>query len=322
MNKSEIRKDYFKDEYVIIAPKRAKRPHKVETAPEPDKMCYFCPENFTDEEITYQDNNEHGDWEIVSVTNKFAAVSIDNPRAYGQAEVIIETRKHGLDINDFSVEHISRIFDAYIDRYEYLRNMDGIKHVILFKNEGGKAGASIAHTHSQIMALPLLPPKVQSEMIAYNKYRLEKASCPYCDIIKDETDKSRVIWEDENLFVLAPYASDSPYGVWFLPKRHFGHISDMNGAEKESFAKAMKLVLGKLDELGISYNYFVENAVNSEDYHMHIKLAPRPNVWAGVELGTGIIINPIPPEYAARLYRGEIKIESDPVRADHIKISM
>jgi len=322
MNKSEIRKDYFKDEYVIIAPKRAKRPHKVEALAEKDKSCYFCPENFKDEIVTYQDNNAAGDWEIVSVVNKFAALTIDNPRAYGQAEVIIETRQHGLDINDFSVEHIVRIFNAYINRYAELRNMDKIKHVILFKNEGGKAGASIAHTHSQIMALPLLPPKIITEINAYSNYRLDKCSCPYCDIIKEESGKPRVIWEDENLFVLAPYVSDSPYGAWFLPKRHLRTICELSHGEKESFAKAMKVVLGVLDDLGISYNYFVENAVNSEDYHMHIKLAPRPNVWAGLELGTGVIINPIPPEYAAKLYRGEIKIEDDPARAGHIKVSL
>lgn len=322
MNKSEIRKDYFKDEYVIIAPKRAKRPRKVENTTETDKHCFFCPENFTDEVITYQDDNDHGDWEIVSVVNKFAAVSLDNPRAYGQAEVIIETRQHGLDINDFSVDHIVRIFNAYIARYNELRDIDGIKHVILFKNEGGKAGASIAHTHSQIMALPLLPPKVHAEATAYNTYRLDKGTCPYCDIIQEETGKPRVIWEDENLFVLAPYASDSPYGAWFIPKRHIRLISELTHDEKESFAKAMKVVLGVLDELGISYNYFIENAVNSEDYHMHMKLSPRPNVWAGLELGTGVIINPIPPEYAARLYRGEITIEDDPDRAGHIKVNM
>ena len=200
--------------------------------------------------------------------------------------------------------------------------MDKVKHVILFKNEGGKAGASIAHSHSQIIALPLLPPKTIAEAAAYNKYRLDKCSCPYCDIIKEETGKPRVIWEDENLFVLAPYASDSPYGAWFLPKRHVRLISDLTYNEKESFAKAMKVVLGMLDELGISYNYFVENAVNAEDYHMHIKLAPRPNIWAGLELGTGVIINPIPPEYAAKLYRGEIKIQDDPTTPGHIKVNL
>lgn len=322
MNKSEIRKDYFKDEYVIIAPKRAKRPQRVETPVESGKICYFCPKTFDDEQITYQDNNQDGNWEIVSVINKFAALTIDNPRAHGQAEVIIETRLHDLDINEFSVEHISRVFDAYINRYEEIRNMDGIKHVILFKNEGGKAGASISHSHSQIMGLPLLPPKVMQEANAYNNYRLDKCSCPYCDIIKEETGKSRVIWEDEHLFVLAPYASDSPYGAWFIPKRHIRTITELTHAEKASIATAMKVVLGVLDTLGISYNYFIENAVNAEDYHMHMKLSPRPNIWAGLELGTGVIINPIPPEYAARLYRGEIKIEDDPSRAGHIKVNL
>jgi UDPglucose--hexose-1-phosphate uridylyltransferase len=314
MNKSEIRKDYFKDEYVIIAPNRAKRPLGVKnnTVVEVGATCHFCPENLHNETITYQDNNYNGGWEVISVINKFATLALDNPKAYGQAEVIIETREHGLDINDFSVNHIVRIFNAYIDRFIALRNIDGIKHVILFKNEGGKAGASISHTHSQIIALPILPPKTENEARAYNEYRLEHATCPYCDIIAKETNQPRVIWEDDNLFVLSPYASDAPYGAWFLPKRHVCTISELTRSEKESFAMAMKSVLNKLDQFGIAYNYFVENAVNNEDYHMHIKLAPRPNIWAGLELGTGVIINPISPEYAAKFYHGQFNIENDP----------
>lgn len=312
MKKSEIRKHYFKDEYVVISPNRNKRPHMAIEQKEELKICHFCPENFQDEIITYQDNNYHGDWEVISVINKFAALQPDNEEAYGQSEVIIETRKHGMDINDFSVDHIVRIFNAYIDRYNALRNMDKIKHVVVFKNEGGKAGASINHTHSQIVALPILPNQNKQEASCFNKYRLENMTCPYCDIIKKETDKPRVIWEDENVFVLAPYASDSPYGVWVLPKRHISIISELTRKEKESIAIALKIVLDKLDDLGISYNYFVENSINQEDYHMHIKIVPRPNIWGGVELGTGVIVNPIPPEYAARLYRGQIKIDDAP----------
>lgn len=304
MDKPEIRKDYFREAYVIIAPNRAKRPQKIEK-PEEDssKTCFFCPENFIDKRITYQDNNADGEWRIVSFLNDFPAVSVDNEDAYGQAEVIIETREHGQDINDFSIEHIIRIFDAYINRYLELKKIDGIRHVILFKNEGGKAGASIAHTHSQAIALPLLPPKVRAESEDYSRYVKENGTCPFCDIIEKEKNGPRIIWEDDNLFVLAPYASESPYGAWFLPKRHIHAISDMNYPEKESLAKAMKVVLGKLNEYGISYNYFVENLVDSNDYHMHIKLAPRPNIWAGLELGTGIIVNSVPPETAAEIYR-------------------
>jgi UDPglucose--hexose-1-phosphate uridylyltransferase len=313
MSKTEIRKDYFIGQYVIIAPNRSKRPRIIKKLePEQNKICYFCPENFDTSHVTYRDNNEQGNWEVLSTLNKFPAVSLDNPKAYGQAEVIIETRKHGLDINDFSIDHIVRIFNAYINRYEALKKLHGIKHVIIFKNEGGKAGASIAHTHSQVIALPILPPKVETEAQAYDKYYLEHNICPYCDIVAKEANGPRVIWEDEHLFVVAPYASESPYGAWFLPKRHIRTISDLSHVEKESFAKAMRVVLGKLDEFGISYNYFVENAVNSVDYHMHIKLAPRPNIWAGLELGTGIVINPVSPESAAEIYRGQEEIKSDP----------
>lgn len=314
MNRSEIRKDYFKNQYVIIAPNRAKRPQRIikPMIEQDEKACFFCPENLDTSNVTYQDNNEKGEWEIISILNKYPAVSLDNPRAYGQAEVLIETRNHGLDVNDLPISHIARVFDAYINRYEALEKISGIKHVIIFKNEGGKAGASIPHTHSQIIALPLLPPKVEEEAEAYDKYYLQNNSCPFCDIIKKETDGPRVIWEDENIFVLSPYASESPYGAWFIPKRHLRTISYLRQSEKESFAKAMKIVLGKLNEFGISYNYFVENAVSSVDYHMHIKLSPRPNIWAGLELGTGIIINPVAPERATEIYRGKRGIKNDP----------
>ncbi|NCQ53977.1 hypothetical protein COV88_02560 [Candidatus Saccharibacteria bacterium CG11_big_fil_rev_8_21_14_0_20_41_19] len=314
MSKPEIRKDYFKDDYVIIAPNRAKRPFEVKAATtiETGKICHFCPENFHGETITYQDNGYNGEWEIVSVINKFAALTPTNVSAYGQTEVIIETRRHGMDINDFSIDHIVRVINAYIDRYTALKSMDGIKHVIIFKNEGGKAGASVTHTHSQVYALPILPIKIENEARAFGKYRLEHTTCPYCDIIALESERPRVIWQDENLFVLSPYASDSPYGAWLIPKRHIRLISELTHSEKESIGKAMRIVLGTLDKYGIAYNYFIENAVYDEDYHMHIKIAPRPNTWAGLELGTGVIINPISPEYAARIYRDHVLIRDDP----------
>ncbi|NTW61402.1 DUF4931 domain-containing protein [Candidatus Saccharibacteria bacterium] len=308
--KPEIRKDYFKDEYVIIAPGRGNRPHKTINAPDPVGVCHFCPDGMHHEKVTYHDNGRTGEWEIISVINKFAALEPDNHSAYGQSEVIIETRRHGMNLSEFSVDHIVRIFNAYIHRYDALRAMPGVKHVIVFKNEGGRAGASIPHSHSQIMALPILPPKIEKEAREYNKYYLENDSCPYCDIIKLETGRPRFIWEDKHLFVLAPYASDCPYGAWLIPKRHIRRISDLTHSEKESIAMALKIVLGKMDEMGVSYNYFIENSVNGEDYHMHIKIAPRPNIWAGLELGTGVIINPVPPEEAAKLYRGQIELDN------------
>lgn len=306
MPKPEIRKDYFKEVFVIIAPNRKNRPqelvHKDDDLDKGPEKCYFCPETFANDIITYRDNDKNGDWEIISSVNKYPVVSLSNQSSYGQAEVIVETNQHQKNLSDFSIDYIVRILDAYINRYRVLKNINGVKHVIIFKNEGGKAGASIKHSHSQIIALPILPPKVEAELMAYDKYHLDNGSCPYCDIINQESGGPRVIWQDKNLFVLAPYASESPYGAWLIPKRHVLSIADLSSGEKESFAKALKLILAKLDNEHISYNYFVENAVGGKDYHMHIKLAPRPNIWAGLELGTGIIVNPIPPEKVPDFY--------------------
>lgn len=118
MDKSEIRKDYFKEKYVIIAPNRSKRPRtliKKEPTDEPNLNCGFCPQYFTNKIVTYRDNDMDGNWLILSTVNSFPAVSLDNPKAFGQAEVIIETNQHAKNINELSVEHIVRVFDAYIN---------------------------------------------------------------------------------------------------------------------------------------------------------------------------------------------------------------
>jgi UDPglucose--hexose-1-phosphate uridylyltransferase len=305
LEKSEIRKDYFLDKYVIIAPKRAKRPKKIQYAPEvASTECFFCPKNLaSDEIVTYEHKNSDDKWDVIALVNRYSALSLENVRAYGQQEVIVETRDHNRELHEMAVSHIVEVFDACIDRFEKLRAIPKIKHVIVFKNEGGKAGASVSHSHTQIIALPIVPPKVEEEASAYNKYRLEKVNCPYCDIMEKEKSGSRVIWEDDNFFVLAPYASETPYAAWFLPKKHVSTFSELSHEEKESLATALKIVLAKLDELGISYNYFFENAVNNEDYHTHLKLSPRPNIWAGLELGTGVLMNSVPPEEAAKIYR-------------------
>jgi len=106
------------------------------------------------------------------------------------------------------------------------------------------------------------------------------------------------------MFALSPYASESPYGAWIIPKRHVRKIHDMTEEEKRSLATVLKFILAKLSTLDLSYNYFFHNSTEEENHHMILKLAPRPNIWAGLELGTGIIINSVSPETAAKFYRG------------------
>lgn len=308
---SEIRKDYFLDKYVIIAPKRSQRPSVVKTKPtavqSPD--CYFCCPQVNNPANQIQIKDYHLDrekgWEIKVIGNKYPALTFDNLNAYGTQEIIIETPEHHKEIHELSLEHIVKILDVYEERYEYLMSKPGICYTLVFKNEGGKAGASIPHAHSQVIALPIIPPKVKKEADAVDEYFQKNGTCPYCDVIKSEQNGPREIYNDEHLFVVSPYASESPYGAWFIPKRHVRTIGDLNQQEKLSFARAFKMILGKLDEIDVPYNYFIQNALDLEAHHLIMKLSPRPNVWAGLELGTGIIINPVPPEEAAKFYKGE-----------------
>ena len=150
MEKSEIRKDYFQDKYVIISPKRAERPHKTFRKEEDQvPICFFCPDKIEKEMVVSTYPAHTPEWQILTMLNKFPALTENNPRAFGRQEIVIETREHKKEIHELPLEHIENIIDVYIDRYEALKKMKGIKYVIVFKNEGGKAGASIAHSHSQ-----------------------------------------------------------------------------------------------------------------------------------------------------------------------------
>ncbi|NTU69584.1 DUF4931 domain-containing protein, partial [bacterium] len=218
-------------------------------------------------------------------------------------EVVIDTPEHNKEIHELSVDHVVKLLDTYIERNKALSKIEGINYILIFKNEGGKAGASVLHSHSQIYALPVVPPMIEEETLAIDKYLIEKGSCPFCDIVKGEKNGPRVAWEDEHFIVICPFASESPYGAWFIPKRHVANIDNLKINEKESLAKALKHIIKKLDDLDMSYNYFFHDSLSCEDQHMVLKLAPRPNVWAGLELGTGIIINPVPPEDSAKYFR-------------------
>jgi UDPglucose--hexose-1-phosphate uridylyltransferase len=302
--KPEIRRNYFKDNYAIIAPLREGRQKFTnDTA----AICHFCPENITSEIVTYQLDNQDNQWEIISVINKFAALSLNNPTAYGQAEVIIETREHGVHMGSFSVDHIIRIIDSYISRFNNLINTDGIKYVSIFKNDGKQAGASIPHAHSQIIALPIVPPKIIDELDSYKEYLTQHEVCPYCKIIQDEIKSERCIFEDNNILVLAPYASRYPYEAWVMPKRHVNLFSDLSEEEKKSFALAIRTLAKTLEEIECPYNFYIENTINNDDYHTKIRFTPRKNIRAGLELNTDIVVNTISPEYAAEIYRNQFE---------------
>jgi UDPglucose--hexose-1-phosphate uridylyltransferase len=304
MLKSEIRKAYLLNKYVIITPGRAKRPRdiKEETVIKRTGSCDFCPENIDWNNMADLVGNKNN-WSVLSLKNIYPAVSLDNKKAYGAQEVIVETPDHTKELAELPVEHIEKVLQMYARRTEELEKNKKINYILCFKNQGSKAGASKAHAHSQVFATEILPPEVEEELSLAKKYQDKNRSCAYCDIIKKETKSKRKIFSDKNVVAFAPYASEFHYEAWIFTKRHLDNITKLNKEEIKSFSLALKKILIKLNKLNLSFNFFLHQTVSDNSQHFCLKIQPRDSVWAGVELGSGLVINSVPPEEAARYYR-------------------
>jgi len=305
--KSEIRKAYLLNKYVIITPGRLKRPRdiKEQTIIERTKPCPFCPDNI---EKHYKKNifdeiRNGKKWSVLSLKNIYPAVTLNNNKAYGAQEVIIETPDHVKELANLSESHIELVLEMYSRRTKELQKNKKINYILCFKNQGSKAGASIVHAHSQIFATNIVPPDVHEEMGLTQTYKIKHGICPYCDIIKKEMKSQRKIFEDKYIATFAPYASEYHYEAWIFPKRHVDNITLLNKKEMGSFAFALKKILVKMQAVDLSFNYFLHNVVTNKDQHLYLKIQPRESIWAGVELGSGLVINSVSPEAAAKYYR-------------------
>ncbi|MFH1482630.1 MAG: DUF4931 domain-containing protein [Patescibacteria group bacterium] len=304
MIKSEIRKDYLLDKYAIITPGRASRPRdiKEQTIISRTGKCPFCSENIKPEKIIDSMKIADGS-SIISLGNLFPAVSLDNPMAYGEQEVIVETPDHNKELCDLLVEHIEQLLRFYARRTAIFSQNKKIDYVLCFKNQGSKAGASIVHAHSQILATAILPPEIKEELRLARNYEKKYCRCPYCDIIKKEKVSERRVFEDKNIVAFTPYASQYHYEVWIFTKRHLDNITSLNNHEFISLAEALKKILVKLNSLDLSFNFFLHQAISVKGQHFYLKIQPRDSIWAGAELGSGLVINSVAPELAAEYYR-------------------
>lgn len=306
-SKSELRKDYIQDKYVIIAPHRGKRPHDVEVpkrveAYENPEDSAFHPKNVKDAHAVLTLGRE-SNWRAKVIPNKFPAITLDNPKAYGIQEVVIETPNPNIQLEDLPINRIAELLEVYAKRTATIQKTKNIQYIIIFKNDGGKAGASIRHSHSQIFATDFIPPHLLDKSHKALSYKLKNGSCAYCDVIKQEMAGPRAVWEDEHVACFTPYASMHNYECWIIPKACVDNITQLGKRERASFAKALKHVLAKISELGLAYNYYFHQVVYDENQHLYMKITPRGQFWAGVEIGSGIIINSIAPEDAATFYR-------------------
>jgi len=302
--KSEIRKAFLLNKYVIITPGRAKRPRdiKEQTVIKRTGSCPFCVDN-VDKKNILDKIKRHDKWRVMSIRNIFPAVTYDNEKAYGTQEVIIESPHHAKELAELEEKDIELVLRMYARRTKEISKNEKIDYILCFKNQGSKAGASIVHAHSQVFATHILPPDIHEELGLAQAYEVKHGICPYCDMVKREMKTERKIFEDRHVVAFTPYASEYHYEVWIFTKRHLDNITKLNNDEFKSFSKVYKKILMKLQSIDMSFNCFLHQVISDRSQHFYMKIQPRDSVWAGVELGSGLVINSIPPEEAAKFYR-------------------
>lgn len=315
----ELRRDYLLDEWVIVASGRKKRPTPKEEKkePSPKETCPFCPghEKMTPPEILRVPVLAKK-WRIRIVPNKYSAVQESEPiekinlpfrflkTAFGKHEVIIETPVHNLQLADFEVNRIMEVVNAFIERVDSLEGIENVEEVVLFKNQGPKAGASLSHSHSQIIALNKLTEKTKRQINAFNEFVKKREACPYCEILRIEMDSQRRVFENESFACFTPFASRAAFQLLIFPKKHSSHFSEMNEKQRRDFAITLKKALSAVKGLGADYNLYFKNAPPSQnDFHWHVNLMPSLMTRAGFEEATDCIINTYPPEQCAEYYR-------------------
>ena len=326
----ELRKDPITGRWVIISTDRAKRPTdflRREVTLGHSVNCPFCPGNehkTPPEVLAYRNgsNPNQPGWTLRVVPNKFPALRVegelsregeglyDKMNGVGAHEVIVESPEHVVSMGDLPDKRVEDLFWAFRDRIVDLKKDHRLRYIILFKNHGEAAGASLEHSHSQLIALPVVPKRMQEEIDGARRYYDFKERCIYCDIVRQElTDTSRLILETEQLVVISPYAPRFPFETWILPRKHASHFEEADIPTIQSLGSVVRTLIRKMDKVleRPAFNLMVHTAPVQDGaiphYHWHVEVIPKLTRVAGFEWGTGFYINPTPPEEAATFLR-------------------
>jgi len=262
-------------------------------------------------------------WDLRVVPNKFPALQVegsldrqgeglfDRMNGIGAHEVIIESPDHGKTLASMSEAEIERVLWAFRERIADLKRDIRFRYILVFKNHGAAAGATLEHSHSQLIALPIVPDFVREEIDGAKQHFSAKERCVFCDIIRQEvTAGKRVIHENADVVAIAPYAPRFPFETWLLPRTHYARFEDTPRQVYESLARMLKTVLMRMNKALESpdYNLIIHNSPFSEAqandyYHWHVEVMPKLTRTAGFEWATGFYINPTSPEEAAQVLR-------------------
>ncbi|MCC7086861.1 MAG: DUF4921 family protein [Pirellulales bacterium] len=324
---SDLRCNSITGCWVIVAENRGARPREIllEPVARDRGECPFCAgsERLTPgETFARRAANSEPDgvgWQVRVIPNKFPAITTAGATTamagVSAHEVIVESPRHLTSTIELDDAELADVLDVYRERIAQLAAANPRSSVMIFKNNGPAAGATLSHLHSQLIVLQwnsITPQEktrfaVQAASFEPNR-RLQSflaAQCPACEMIVDAAGSKRVVAETANYVVLCPHASRFPYEMWLLPRAHQAHYSRTNRDSLPELASLLRGTLLKLERIVkvSAYNYIVHTApfdtFGADHYHWHIEVLPRITTLAGFELGTDCYINPVPPERAA-----------------------
>ncbi len=338
---NELRKDYLLDRWVVYAPRRAKRPadFAVSRSKTETKVCSFCPgnENLTPPakllyvlsegrtlKLRDAGDKRRSDWSVRCIPNLYPAFESNDSsplkgqvkgqfpniksKAVGVHEIVIESPEHDGHPHLAGEKQIGLWLQAAIERVVELNKKWSC--VVLFRNHGRDAGASISHAHSQIIATPLVPSRIHNELTAMRKFHNETGKCAICKIISIETKTDRCIMNGENFTVVAPWASIFPFEFWIIPRKHAGTFVALERDEVRSLAHTINLSFRAVANLlsDPPYNMIFHSAPSKSQgsFHWHVEVYPKLSVHAGFELGTDMFINTQTPESSAEALKTAI----------------
>jgi UDPglucose--hexose-1-phosphate uridylyltransferase len=331
---SELRKDPVVGRWVIISAERGRRPSDFDADPvrTGKTSCVFCPgqEDKTPPEILAgrppgSPPNTAG-WSYRVVANKFPALRIegdlepagegpyDRMKGVGAHEVVIESPRHDATLATMPPDAVADVLLAYRERMLDLKKDPRFEYVLIFKNHGEAAGASLEHTHSQLIATPIIPIMVIEELTGAGTYYEMKERCVWCDIVRHERrSRRRLIVEADGFVAVAPFAPRFPFETWLLPASHHTAYEESGVEELRALAGVLRDVLHRMNEVlhDPPYNFMLHTAPLRapalEHFHWHLEIIPKLTRVAGFEWGSGFFINPVAPEDAATSLREAVR---------------
>lgn len=336
---SELRQDLVSGDWILFAPGRLQYSHSltflkkkpkrvvapIQTCPFEEPLKNVSEKIILSYEMPNTSSRADGawkNWEILVLENKYPAVQYSPIKLFslrgpfiavsgvGHHDLVI-TREHNVPFMRLSPEKAFHVFEAFRDRYLMLFADKNIAYVSIFHNWGPFSGASVYHPHYQIIGVPVVPPDISHSLEGSDRYFKKHKTCVHCKMIAWELkQKKRVILKTKRAIAIAPFVSRNQFEVRIFPLKHLPYFENSFDEDLHGVVDVLQKVLRKMHKNlnDPDFNFFihtapVENKKKHTHYHWHIEIYPKMNVRAGFEYGTGIEINSVDPDLAAKILR-------------------